>query len=366
MIKLSGRVAKLVPAKILKAATNLTLMLVASKLKYIIVTFLSLICLTANAQVNGDTPIGVVGFYNLENLFDTEDDPDIYDEEYMPDSDKAWTLERYQEKLGNMAKVIAAMAGAPDILGVCEVENRKVLEDLVLHPTLIAKRYQIVHFNSPDGRGIDVALLYKPNMFIPFHSENISVKDPEDEGFKTRDILYVKGLFAGDTLNVFVNHWPSRRGGKEDKRILAAQILRNKVDSITAAYAEAKIVIMGDLNDDPRNKSVKKVLNADNKLNKNDPAQLYNPSANTYEKGYGTLFYRGAWNLFDQIIISRSLLKGNSESFHYIDDSFQVFAPTWMQVKEGEYKGAPNRTFVGDVYKNGYSDHYPTFIVLGK
>ncbi len=341
-------------------------MRLASKLKFIILTFLAIICADTQAQVKGDTPIGVVGFYNLENLFDTEDDPEISDEEYIPDSDKAWTVERYNEKLGNMAKVIAALPGPPDILGVCEVENRKVLEDLVLHPLLAQERYQIIHFNSPDFRGIDVALLYKPSRFIPFHSKTIGLNDPDDEGFRTRDILYVKGIYAGDTLNVFVNHWPSRRGGKEDKRILAAQTVRNTVDSITTSYPAAKIIVMGDLNDDPRNKSVKKVLNADNKLDKKDPHQLYNPSANTYEKGYGTLYYRGAWNLFDQIIVSRSLLKANSDTYHFIEDSFQVFAPVWMQVKEGEYKGAPNRTFVGNVYKNGYSDHYPTFIILGK
>lgn len=336
-------------------------------MRSVIICLLSILCVNSNlfAQFEDATPIGVVGFYNLENLFDTEDDPLISDEEYLPEGEKEWTTERYQEKLSNMAEVISNMAGAPDILGVCEVENRKVLEDLVLHPKLVKQRYQIVHFNSPDGRGIDNALLYKPGSFIPFYSKNIAFKDAENPDFKTRDILYVKGIYAGDTLNVFVNHWPSRRGGKEDKRIMAAQLLRNTIDSITNVYSEAKIIVMGDLNDDPRNKSVKKVLNADNNLKKAGPDALYNPSANTYEKGYGTLFYRGAWNLFDQIIISQSLLKKNSDNYFYIEDSFQVFAPEWMQVKEGEYKGAPKRTFVYNVYQNGYSDHYPTFIVLG-
>jgi len=339
-------------------------MSLGSKLKFIILTLLVAASSISKAQQK-DVPIGVVGFYNLENLFDTVDDPDINDEEFLPEGKKEWTEERYQEKLGNMAKVIANMAGAPDILGVCEVENRKVLEDLVLNEQLINNRYQIVHFNSPDYRGIDVGLLYKPNKFIPFYSKNIAFKDPDNADFRTRDILYVKGIYYGDTLNVFVNHWPSRRGGKEEKRVMAAQLLRSHVDSITSANPAAKIVIMGDLNDDPRDKSVKKVLNADNKIKKSETDKLYNPSANIYEKGYGTLMYRGAWNLFDQIIISQSLMKGKSESYFYIDNSFQVFAPEWMQVKEGPYKGASIRTFVGANYKNGYSDHYPTFIVLG-
>lgn len=316
-----------------------------------------------HAQVKG---IGTIGFYNLENLFDTEDDPTINDEEFLPTGKNQWNEERYANKIKNMSRVIADMAGGVDILGVSEVENRKVLEDLVQSPKLKGKQYQIVHFDSPDRRGIDVALLYRNRAFKPFATNKISFNDPQDPEFRTRDILWVKGLYHGDTLHVAVNHWPSRRGGKEDKRLMAAALLRKAVDSVQAINPNAKIVIMGDLNDDPTNKSVKKVLLAGGKINKLEPGMLFNTSADTFRKGYGTLYYRGAWNLFDQIIVSQSLLEGNSTNYHYVNDSFMVYAAEYMRQHSGEDKGAPFRTFSYGAYKNGYSDHYPAFIVIGK
>lgn len=310
--------------------------------------------------------IGAIGFYNLENLFDTEDDADIRDEEYLPEGKNEWTEERYKEKVTNMAKVLGQMANGADVVGVVEVENRKVLEDLVAAPAMARHRYQIVHFDSPDGRGIDVALLYKPSAFKAFAFDKIQLKDNKNPDFKTRDMLWVKGLYHGDTLNVVVNHWPSRRGGKEDKRILAAQILRNKVDSVQKINPAAKIILMGDFNDDPSNKSVKKVLLAGGKLSKLAPNGLFNTSMATFKQGFGTLFYRGAWNLFDQIIVSQSLLKDNAAKYHYMDKSFSVFAPNWMRVPDGEYKGAPLRTFSYGVYQKGYSDHFPVYILITK
>jgi len=312
------------------------------------------------------SPVGTIGFYNVENLFDTIDDPETIDEEYLAAGSNKWTEERYQNKLTNMSRVIADMASGVDILGLSEVENRGVLEDLVQSPNLKSKGYQIVHFNSPGRRGIDVALIYRQGVFLPFAISNIPIKDPDDVEFLTRDILWVKGLYHGDTLHVAVNHWPSRRGGKEDKRILAAQSLRRAVDSVTNIYPSAKMVLMGDFNDDPSNKSLKKVLNATNKLSKDDPKMLFNASTETFKKGNGTLFYRGAWNLFDQIIISQSLMQDNAEKYFYIKDSFRIFAADYMQEQKGENKGAPFRTFSRGVYKNGYSDHYPTLIFIGK
>ena len=332
------------------------------KIRYVISLCL-LIQVHCQAQVS---PIGTVGFYNVENFFDTIDDPETIDEEYLADGSGKWTEERYQNKLHNMSKVIADMADGVDILGLSEVENRGVLEDLVQSPNLKSKRYQIVHFNSPDRRGIDVALIYRQEVFLPFAIGNIPVHDPADENFKTRNILWVKGLYHGDTLHVAVNHWPSRRGGKEDKRILAAQTLRNVVDSVTNIYSNAKIVLLGDFNDDPSNRSVKKVLYASSKISNDEPRMLFNASAKTFRKGSGTLFYRGAWNLFDQIIISQSLMENNAEKYFYIKDSFRVFAAKYMQQGADENQGVPLRTFSRGVYKDGYSDHYPTLIFIGK
>ena len=328
--------------------------------------FIVLMLCTAAVSMAQVKPVGAIGFYNLENLFDTEDDPDIKDEEYLADGPNQWNTERYQNKLNNMSKVIADMANGVDILGVSEVENRRVLEDLVQSPSLLPKKYQIIHFDSPDLRGIDVALIYRQGAFTPFAVNKIPFTDPEDEKFKTRDILWVKGLYLGDTLHVAVNHWPSRRGGKEDKRLRAAQILRQTVDSVMNVYADAKIILMGDFNDDPSNKSVKKILNAKNKIDPDDSKMLFNTSASTFKKGYGTLYYRGAWNLFDQIIISQSLMEENEDKYFYIKDSFRAFGPDYMRVKKEQDKGSPLRTFSRGVYLNGYSDHFPALIYIGK
>lgn len=321
--------------------------------------------ITYQVGFSQERPVGTIGFYNLENLFDTEDDPEIRDEEYLPEGDNQWDKTKYQSKLTNMSRVISDMANGPDILGVCEVENRKVLEDLAQTTKLERKRYQIIHFDSPDGRGIDVALLYKQGIFVPFDTRSIRVKDPSNEDWNTRDILWVKGLYQKDTLHVAVNHWPSRRSGDE-KRVLAASYLRKAVDSVLNINPEAKIVLMGDFNDDPSNRSIKKTLMADSKEKKLTPKMLFNTSGDTFKKGFGTLYYRGAWNLFDQIIISQSMMKQNSDSFYYIPMSFRVFATDYMRQTEGEYKGAPHRTYVRGVYKNGYSDHFPSLIFIGK
>ncbi len=307
----------------------------------------------AEAQQN------TVGFYNIENLFDTVDDPSINDEEFLPDGRNQWTEERYQQKLSNMATVIAAMN--VDILGLSEIENRKVLEDLVQHPALLAKRYQIIHFDMNDGRGVDVALLYKPAVFKPFKTLRIPINDPLEPKFKTRDILWVKGLFQKDTLHVAVNHWPSRSGGKEDKRLLAAEALRKTVDSVLTVNANAKMVMVGDFNDDPNNKSIKKILLADNAQGQEI---LFNASEATFKKGFGTLSYNGIWNLFDQVIISSSLLQGQQ---HYVPESFTIFALPSMLENKGKYIGNPKRTFRGGEFNpNGYSDHLPVYITIVK
>lgn len=303
-----------------------------------------------------------IGFYNVENLFDIINNEKINDEEFLPGGRNQWDEEKYANKLNKISSVFAAMN--LDIAGVSEVENRKVMEDLVTHPNLIRSHYQIIHFNSTDYRGIDVALIYKPSVFRPFSTAMLPVKDPSESDFRTRDILLVKGLMDSDTLTIFVSHWPSRRGGKEDKRILAAHVLRNAVDSLLRLNPKANIVCVGDFNDDPTDKSIKKVLNAVGKIDKLEGNALFNTSSSTYKKGYGTGVYNGAWNLFDQIIISKNLALPANEGLHYAMESFTIFAPKWMQVQAGSHAGSPLRNFSYGVYQNGYSDHYPVYIKI--
>ncbi|MBT8219042.1 MAG: endonuclease/exonuclease/phosphatase family protein [Bacteroidia bacterium] len=333
------------------------------KYKFLINLLSLLLSITAvleSRAQSGKGIVGTIGYYNVENLFDTEDDIKINDEEFLPGGDFKWDQKRYESKIVNISNVIDIMAGGPDILGLSEIENRKVLEDLIQKTKLARHKYQIVHFDSPDRRGVDVALLYKPSKFQPFNVERIALTDPEEPRFRTRDMLWVSGLFMQDTIHVVVNHWPSRWGGKTDKRKLAAELLRDKIDKVFEKNKDAKIVVMGDFNDDPNNKSIRKILKAGIKLN--DDECLYNTSLPTFRKGYGTLIYNGVWNLFDQIIISQGLLDSRSENYHYKKDSFTVVADDWMLEKNAG--GKPLRTFNAGAYKGGYSDHLPVLIYL--
>jgi endonuclease/exonuclease/phosphatase family metal-dependent hydrolase len=330
--------------------------------KTAVLLFILLLNVTLSFAQQASAPSqAIVGFYNLENLFDTLDDPKTIDEEFLPNGTNTWTEERYALKLANMSKVIAGFA--PDILGVSEIENRKVLEDLVQHPNIASGRYQIIHFDMDDARGVDVALLYRASVFKPFSIKKLAIKKPDEPDFRTRDILWVKGLCLGDTLHVAVNHWPSRRGGKEDARLIAARVLRSAVDSVLAINPKANIVMLGDFNDDPNNRSIKKILLAsDNDQKKNT---LVNAAEPTFKKGYGSLAFNGAWNLFDQVIISAAL--NDHTGVDYTPETFTVFAQRWMFVESGKYKGTPSRTFSNGVFNpGGYSDHFPVFIQLKK
>lgn len=307
------------------------------------------------------TQQAVIGFYNIENLFDTADDPLTEDSEFLPGGVNQWTEERYKIKLNNMSKVIAAMR--PDVLGLGEIENRKVLEDLVTHPNIAGLRYQIIHFDMNDARGVDVALLYRPSVFKPFSIQRFPIIDPAEPSFKTRDVLWIKGLCLGDTVHIAVNHWPSRRGIKEDKRLVAGQTVRNIVDSVLAVNPQSNIILMGDLNDDPNNRSIKKILMASGDKQKENT--LYNTAEPTFKKGYGTLAYDGIWNLFDQIIVSAALV--NNSGVDYQQESFTIFGQKWMQESTGKYKGMPMRTFRGNVFNpEGFSDHFPVYIIIKK
>mgnify|MGYP001800936482 CR=1 FL=1 len=316
--------------------------------------------------------VGCVGFYNFENLFDTEDDPNIRDEEFTPEGSKRWTPELYQEKLDHLAEVISQIGTdlTPDglaILGTAEIENRKVLEDLVKHRKLRSRNYKIVHFDSPDKRGIDVGLIYQPKYFTPTHVEAIKVNPilPSGDTLFTRDVLLVSGLFDGDSLHVLVNHWPSRRGGakrSQPLRNLAAMSNKMAIDKIRKRDPDARIVIMGDLNDDPTSPSVKDVLQAKSKPKKTAKDELFNPMHEYYKKGIGTTAYRDAWSLFDQIILSGSLLNPRDNGYRYY--KAEVFNKPYLTQKTGQFKGYPMRTFVGDEYRGGYSDHFPVYIYM--
>lgn len=315
-----------------------------------------------------------IAFYNLENLFDTINTPDVRDTEFTPDGSKAYTSEVYWDKQHNLAKVISELGkditpDGPAILGVSELENRSVLEDLVNMPAIKERQYQIIHYDSPDKRGIDVAMFYNPRYYRLLESRPVPVEIKNSSGDKifTRDILYTKGILDGDTIHITVNHWPSRRGGEAASRPLrnaCAKINREIADSIRATDPLAKILVMGDLNDDPINESTYEVLEAKPKIKKVKPHQFYNPFYNFYKKGLGSNAYQDAWSLFDQITLSYGLIAKEANGYTFYKAT--IFNPPYMQQKSGRYKGYPFRTFDGDTYVSGYSDHYPTFVHLIK
>ncbi|RZP14692.1 MAG: endonuclease/exonuclease/phosphatase family protein, partial [Flavobacteriales bacterium] len=315
-------------------------------------------------------------FYNLENLFDTENDPLTYDDDRTPDGKDHWTEEIYQDKLKNMSKVMAEIGAevsgsAPTIIGVCETENRKVLEDLVNQETLVEQDYGIIQFDSPDRRGIDVALLYKKKLFTPTHykAKELLIYDDNDKSKRvfTRDQLVVSGMLDGEKIHLIVNHWPSRSGGEKrsrSKRIKAAKLNRQIIDSIFSDDPYAKIITMGDLNDDPTNPSVKDYLNAKRKSNDLQMKELYNPMEDLAKQGYGSLAYRDSWNLFDQIIISTELTKKDFSSYRFYKAG--IYNKTYLVNAHGRYKGYPYRSFASGSYTGGYSDHFPVYIYLVK
>jgi endonuclease/exonuclease/phosphatase family metal-dependent hydrolase len=317
--------------------------------------------------------IATIGFYNLENLFDTLDTPDVLDTEFSPEGSKLWNAEKYQIKQNNLAKVISELGTNKNkdgvtLLGVSEIENRSVLEDLVNHPALKDRKYRIVHFDSPDRRGIDVALLYQGNRFRVLEAEplEIGIYDGLDKIF-TREILYVKGLLDGEEIYVLVNHWPSRRGGEAKTapwRAAGAQLCKNVLDSLQEANKDIKMVIMGDLNDDPNSPSVKNILNAKFKIKDVQENGLFNPMAQYFSRGQGSNAYRDTWSLFDQLIISEPFIDNDLTGYTYLNA--YVYNKKYLRQKKGHFKGYPFRTFSGDEFLGGYSDHFPVYLHLIK
>ena len=314
-----------------------------------------------------------IGFYNLENLFDTINDEElILSEEFTPESEKKWNSTRYQEKLTNMALVISkiALEETPEglaLLGVCEVENRGVMEDLVNEPSIKERNYQIVHYDSPDARGIDVGFLYNPTYFEVTNTKSYKLSLPNDPNYLSRDQLVVSGKLDEEEIFVIVNHWPSRRGGEEKsrhKRNAAGNLTRHIVDSLLLMDENVKILVMGDLNDDPVNESVLKHLKAKGNQNELKEGELFNPMYQLQKDGFGTLAYRDTWNLFDMVIVSQGLLGEKISDYKF--QKAVVFNKNFLKQKEGKYAGYPNRTFGGKKYLGGYSDHFPVYVILKK
>ncbi|NKI26464.1 endonuclease/exonuclease/phosphatase family protein [Arenibacter sp. 6A1] len=325
-------------------------------------------------QIANTYRVRTIAFYNVENLFDTLNDSLTFDDDRTPLGRDQWTLERYRKKLGNIAKVLAEIGAqetnsSPDIIGLCEVENQQVLEDLIRHPTLIDKGYGIIHFDSPDERGIDVGLLYKKSAFIPitFSSHRLLLKKDNGDRDYTRDQLVVAGLLDGEEIHFIVNHWPSRSGGEtrsKPNRIAAATLNKRIIDSIIRYHPDAKILSMGDLNDDPIDDSLKKILKTKGKPKNLATHDLFNPMERLFKKGIGTLAYRDRWNLFDQLFFTANMLQNTEGSYKYWKAG--VYNPSYLVDQHGRYKGYPLRTYAGGSYVGGYSDHFPVYLLLIK
>lgn len=315
-----------------------------------------------------------IAFYNVENLFDTKNDSLIFDDERTPDGKYHWTNLRYERKIEHISKVLSKIGSdvtktSPDIIGLCEVENLAVIKDVIHHKNLNDKGYGIVHFDSPDRRGIDVALLFKKSAFLPssFKSHRLLLFDDLGERIYTRDQLVVGGILDNEAFYFIVNHWPSRRGGvikSQPNRVRAALLNKRIIDSIQKLNPEAKIISMGDLNDDPRDDSLKKVLKTKEKINQLDSTSLFNPMEKLYKKGFGTLAYRDKWNLFDQFFMTPNLIAEEKSSFSFW--KVGIYAPSYLKTLEGKYKGYPLRTYSGGSYTGGYSDHFPVYLFLIK
>lgn len=323
---------------------------------------------------NRSLKVCIAAFYNLENLFDTLNNPMVNDDDFTAHGIKKYTLQIYQDKLDKLAKVIAEIGRdqTPDgaaILGVAEIENDTVLNDLIHHPLLKKRNYQYVHFDSRDSRGIDVALLYNPKYLNieSSHKIGVSLSGKNPEKYATRDILWVKANLDGESIYILVNHWPSKRGGEDQtnaSRNMAASFCRKEIEQIQLLNANAKIIVMGDFNDDPDSYSIQKVLHANGNLKKLKLGELYNPWSELYQKGWGSIANQDSWSLFDQILVSQPWLNNTQPGFYFYRNA--IFIKGYMIENRGRYKGYPMRTWDGNHYRGGYSDHFPTYITLVK
>lgn len=354
-------------------------------LKRLILFFLMILMLPVDAQEK-QFKIHTIAFYNVENLFDTINDSGKSDDDYLPKGRESWTGEKYKIKLANIARVLSEIGtdennDVPAVIGLAEIENRRVLEDLIKQPQLMAKDYGILHFDSPDSRGIDVALLYrkkhfKPTSYInkPLIIKDSLLADKKQQGTEkkkkqpprilTRDQLLVTGLFDGEEMHFIVNHWPSRYGGEKKSspnREAAAALNRKIIDSLYRINPNAKVITMGDFNDGPYNNSIKKVLGAKGLKDDVRLGGLYNPMEDIARKGNGSVAYRDAWDLFDQMILTEPFLSKDYSSFRFW--KAKVFNKDYLAHPGGQYKGYPLRNAYGEA---GFSDHFPVYLYLIK
>jgi predicted extracellular nuclease len=303
-----------------------------------------------------------IAFYNLENLFDTVNDPEKMDEDFTPQSDRKWNEDRLAAKVRKLGSVIASIGQQdnphyPILVGVAEVENEVVLQRLVDSPHLKELGYSFVHFNSPDERGIDTALIYRSSFFKVLTSEAIFVPivTPEGHPDLTRDILHVTGELEGQPVHVLVNHWPSRRAGEDEtayRRMEAAKKNRAVIATIKSTEPAARIILMGDFNDDPHSASIAHIMDTD----------FYNPMQQLLTRDEGSTTYRGQWNLFDQILVSNNFMKPYENPFSF--EKADIFNEQSVVINKGKYKGNPFRTYVGDTYLGGVSDHFPVYAIF--
>lgn len=342
-----------------------------------LVTLVTLVLLVTLKGVAQDRNY-VVLFYNVENLFDTLKSPGVLDDEFTPEGPKQWDGRKYRKKMDRLEEVFYGVASAvktyPAIIGLAEIENRNVLEDIVSLKKLQKANYQIAHYDSPEARGVDVALLYRPDLFAYEGSAPVRTVVPSLPDFKTRDILMVWGAIEGERVCFFVCHWPSRRNGQQSSeflRVAAAQCVRQAADSMMQAYPGIKIAVMGDLNDDPTDKSIYDVLGAKG-TEKETPGDtgFFNPFYAMYKKGFGSLAYNDGWNLFDNIIVNGALLNGKKGKLALKKAAGEkyyghIFSRPFLLQQSGQYKNYPLRTYVGNNFQDGYSDHLPTYIYIG-
>lgn len=304
-----------------------------------------------------------IAFYNLENLFDIRNDKTKYDSDFLPGSDKRWTKKRYESKLYKLGQVISKIGldttkKPPAIVGLAEVENKDVIQDLIASKELESYDYGYVHYDSKDERGIDVALLYDKTVFTVEDSKTYTIylKDDNGEQDYTRDILLVSGMFYFERVHVIVNHWPSRREGElesKPKRIKAAQKVIEIINYLKGMHLNPKILVMGDFNDNPNNESIKL-------LSKH--GELYNPMETLLSYSRGSVSYRFKWNLFDQILFSTNFFETETNKLKF--DEANIFDETFLKQHNGKYKGQPFRTYEGAKYKGGFSDHFPVYVKL--
>ena len=345
---------------------------------------LLIVLLAAPVAMGAGKKSYVIGFYNLENLFDTYHDEGKNDEEYLPDGANQWTEAKYAKKPKNMASVIRAMKEENKawhaILGVSEIENRHVLEDLVSQPEIAEANYQIVHYDGPDRRGVDVALFYRPELFTLLGSRSIPVdfnsnldfgmSEEEKADFRTRDILMVRGMLGDEMFAFFVAHLPSRLGDKSSAlRSRGGEIMYQTSRELMAAYPGIKIVAMGDMNDNPTDDSMAVQMRGREKIEEVGPEDFFSPFLSMLKAGYSSLFYRGGGNIYDILVCNYNLAhapKGTLQIQPIVKKKYygRVFHQPFMTQQDGQYAGQPFRTYSNGAFVGGYSDHYPTYIIV--